>query len=145
MEQAIQVCLEDFQYKIAPPSVKICPLVDFDFSKSVIQFASLYPSSTCGYFQYLKALSLVFLKLQQGIPMIITRITNVSAQFACSISYIRFSAIHQINQTFDDLRILQLSFFNHVFLRRQMCQRRVYISFDPMFLESFYYLVYVID
>ena len=57
MERAMQVCLEDFQDTVAPSMVKIYPLVDFDFSESIIQFTSLYPLSTSGYFSYLKAYS----------------------------------------------------------------------------------------
>ena len=34
MEWAMQVCLEDFQDTIAPPRVKMYPLVDFDSSES---------------------------------------------------------------------------------------------------------------
>ena len=59
--RAIQVCLENFQDTIMPPRVKMYPLVDFYSSKYVIQFASLYPSSTGGYFSYLKTYSLVFI------------------------------------------------------------------------------------
>ena len=54
--------VEDFQDTIAPPRVKMYLLVDFDFSESAIQFASLYPSSIDEYFLYLKAYSLVFFK-----------------------------------------------------------------------------------
>ena len=59
VERAMQVCLEYFQDIVVPLRVKMYPLVDFDFSESAIQFASLYPSSTDGYFSYLKAYSLV--------------------------------------------------------------------------------------
>ena len=60
MERAMHVCLEDFQDTDVPPRVKIYPLVDFDFSNFAIQFILLYPSSTGGYFSYLKAYSLAF-------------------------------------------------------------------------------------
>jgi len=46
MKYAMQVYLEDFQDTDASPRVKMYPLVDFNSSKSAIQFASLYPSST---------------------------------------------------------------------------------------------------
>ena len=59
VERAIHVCLEDFQDTAAPPKINTYPLVDFDSSEFVIQLASLYPSSTGGYFSYLKAYSLV--------------------------------------------------------------------------------------
>jgi len=59
MEWAMQVCLEDLQDTIAPPRVKMYPLVDFDSLKSAIQFAMLYPSSTGEYSSYLKAYFLV--------------------------------------------------------------------------------------
>ena len=59
VERAIHVCLKDFQNTAAPPRVNTYPLVDFDSSESVIQLASLYPSSTGGYSPYLKAYSLV--------------------------------------------------------------------------------------
>jgi len=59
VERAMQVCLEDFQDTVAPPRVKMYPLVDFDSSKSAIQFALMYPSSTCEYIQYFKAYPLV--------------------------------------------------------------------------------------
>jgi len=62
VEHAMQVCLEDFQDMTAPLRVKMYPLVDFDFSKPAIQVTSLYLSSTCGYFSYLKAYSLIFFK-----------------------------------------------------------------------------------
>ena len=62
VEWVIQICLGDFQDTVASPRVKMYPLVDFGFSKSAIQFASLYSSSTGGYFSYLKAYSLVFFK-----------------------------------------------------------------------------------
>ena len=53
------VCLKDFQDTAAPLRVNMYPLVDFDFSESAIQLASLYPSSTGGHCPYLKAYSLV--------------------------------------------------------------------------------------
>ena len=59
VERAIHVCLEDFQETVVPPRVNTYPLVDFDSSESAIQFASLYSSSTDGYFSYLNAYSLV--------------------------------------------------------------------------------------
>ena len=59
VERVIHVCLKDFQATAAPPKVNTYPLVDFDFSKSAIQLASLYPSSISGYCPYLKAYSLV--------------------------------------------------------------------------------------
>jgi len=59
VEWALQVCLENFQDIVASPRVKMYLYVNFDFSKSIIQFVSLYPSSTCGYFSYLKAYSLI--------------------------------------------------------------------------------------
>ena len=59
VERAIHVCLKDFQDIAVPPRVNTYPLVDFDSSKSAIQFASMYPSSTGGYCPYLKAYSLV--------------------------------------------------------------------------------------
>jgi len=62
----MQVCLEDFQHMAAPPRVKMHPLVNFDSSESVIQFALLYPSSTCGYFSYLKAYFLVLIDWSTG-------------------------------------------------------------------------------
>jgi len=58
MEQAIHVCLKDFQDIFAHPRVNTYPLVDFYSSESVIQLTSMYPSSTVGYFLYLKAYSL---------------------------------------------------------------------------------------
>jgi len=61
VERAMQFCLEDFQDTVASPRVKMYPLIDFDFSESIIQFASIHPSSISGYFSYLKAYSLVFL------------------------------------------------------------------------------------
>ena len=57
VEQAIHVCLEDFQDTAAPARVNTYPLVDFDSSEFAIQLASLYPSSTGGYCPYLKAYS----------------------------------------------------------------------------------------
>jgi len=59
VERAIHVYLKDFQDIAAPPRVNMYLLVDFDFLESVIQLASLYPSSTGGYCPYLKAYSLV--------------------------------------------------------------------------------------
>ena len=59
MERAIHVFLKDFQDTAAPPRVNTYPLVDFDSSESAIQLASLYPSSTDGYFLYFKAYSLI--------------------------------------------------------------------------------------
>ena len=59
VEHAMHVYFEDFQDPAAPPRVKIYPLVDFDSSEFTIQFASLYLSSTGGYFLYLKAYFLV--------------------------------------------------------------------------------------
>ena len=59
VEWAMQVCLEDFQYTVAPSRVTMYSLVDFDFSESAIQLTSLYPSSIGGYCPYLKAYSLV--------------------------------------------------------------------------------------
>jgi len=56
VEWVIHVCLKDFQDIVAPPRVNTYPLVNFDFSESAIQLASLYPSSTG---PYLKAYSLV--------------------------------------------------------------------------------------
>ena len=41
VERVMQVCLKDFQDIVAPPRVKMYPLVDFDFSEFTIQFASL--------------------------------------------------------------------------------------------------------
>jgi len=46
VERAIHVCLEDFQDTAALPRVNTYPLVDFDFSESAIQLASLYSSIT---------------------------------------------------------------------------------------------------
>ena len=43
VEQAIHVCLKDFHDTAALPRVNMYPLVDFDFSESAIQLASLYP------------------------------------------------------------------------------------------------------
>jgi len=62
MERAMQVCLEDFQDTSMPMRLKMYSLVNFDSSEFAIQFVSLYPSSTGGYFSYLKAYSLVFFK-----------------------------------------------------------------------------------
>jgi len=59
VEWAMQVCLEDFQDTAVPPRVNMYPLVDFNFSESAIQFASLYPSSTSEYCPYLKVYFLV--------------------------------------------------------------------------------------
>jgi len=59
VERAMQVCLKDFQDNATPPRVKMYLLVNFDFLEFTIQFASLYPSSTSGYFSYLKTYSLV--------------------------------------------------------------------------------------
>ena len=59
VEWVIHVCLKDFQDTAAPPRVNTYPLFDFDFSESAIQLTSLYPSSTGGYFSYLKAYFLV--------------------------------------------------------------------------------------
>jgi len=59
VERAMQVCLKDFQDTVAPPRVNTYSLVDFDFSESAIQLASLYPSSTGRYCSYLKAYFLV--------------------------------------------------------------------------------------
>jgi len=59
MERAVQICLEDFQDTAVPPIVNIYLLVDFDSSESAIQLASLYPSSTCGYFSFLKTYFLI--------------------------------------------------------------------------------------
>ena len=56
MKQAIHVCLKDFQDIAALSRVNMYPLVDFVFSESAIQLASLYPSSNC---TYLKANSLI--------------------------------------------------------------------------------------
>jgi len=53
VEREMQYCLEDFQDTDTPPSVNTYPLVDFDSSKSTIQFASLYASSTGEYLPYL--------------------------------------------------------------------------------------------
>ena len=55
----MHVYLKDFQDIAAPPRVNMYPLVDFDSSESANQLASLYPSSTGGYYPYLKAYSLV--------------------------------------------------------------------------------------
>jgi len=46
VKRAIHVYLKDFQDTAAPPKVNTYPLVDFDSSKSAIQLATLYPSST---------------------------------------------------------------------------------------------------
>ena len=54
VERAINVCLKDFQDTAAPPRVNTYQLVDFDSSESAIQLASLYASSTGGYFLYFK-------------------------------------------------------------------------------------------
>jgi hypothetical protein len=43
------VCLPDLYETIAPPRVKIYPLVAYNSSTSDIQYASLYPSNTIGY------------------------------------------------------------------------------------------------
>jgi len=48
IERAVHVCLKDFQDTVVPSRVKMYLLVDFDFLESAIQFALLYPSSTCG-------------------------------------------------------------------------------------------------
>ena len=42
------VCLQDLQETAPPPNVNIYPLVAFSSSASIIQFESLYPSSTPG-------------------------------------------------------------------------------------------------
>ncbi|PHT58376.1 hypothetical protein CQW23_00739 [Capsicum baccatum] len=55
VEQAIQVSLDDFQEAAPPSIVNTYPLVDFTLFYSVIQFASLYPSSTAGYLLQFKA------------------------------------------------------------------------------------------
>ena len=60
VERAIHVYLKDSQDTAAPPRVNTFPLVDFDSSESVIQLASLYPSSTSRYCPYLKAYSLIY-------------------------------------------------------------------------------------
>jgi len=62
VERATKNCLEDFQDTVMPPREKMYMLVDFDFSEYAIQFASLYPSSICEYFSYLKAYFLVLFK-----------------------------------------------------------------------------------
>ena len=49
VEQAIHVCLEDFQDTAAPSRVNTYPLVEFDSSEFAIQLASMYPSSTARY------------------------------------------------------------------------------------------------
>ena len=49
VDLAIQVCLDDFQYTAAPPSVNTYPLFDFVSLVPVIQLASQYPPSTAGY------------------------------------------------------------------------------------------------
>jgi len=72
VERAMQVCLEDFQDRFAPPGVKMYLLVYFDSEKSAIQFASLYPSIIGEYFFYLKAYSLVFFKY----PLLVVRQSN---------------------------------------------------------------------
>ena len=59
VERAIHVYFKDLQDTVAPPRVNMYPLVDFDSSESAIQLASLYPSSTGGYFLYFKVYSLV--------------------------------------------------------------------------------------
>jgi len=46
VEWIMHVYLKDFQDIAVPLRVKMYQLVDFDFSKSAIQFASLFPSST---------------------------------------------------------------------------------------------------
>ena len=58
VKRAMHVCLKDFQVTVAPPSIDTYPLVDFDSSEFVIQFASLYLGRG-GYFSYLKIYSLV--------------------------------------------------------------------------------------
>jgi len=58
MEWAIRL-FERFPGYAAPPRVNTYPLVDFDSSKSVIQLASLYPSSTGEYYPYFKVYSFV--------------------------------------------------------------------------------------
>ena len=55
VERAMYVCLKDFKDTVVHPSVNTYVLVDFDSSKSAIQFASLYPLSTGEYFPYLNA------------------------------------------------------------------------------------------
>jgi len=62
VEQSMQVYLEDFQDTVTSSRVKMYPLINFDSLKFAIQFASLYPLSTGGYFPYLKAYYLVFFK-----------------------------------------------------------------------------------
>jgi len=59
VERAMQVCLKDFQDIASPPRVKMYPLVDFDSSKSAIQYASMYHPNTGRYSSYLKAYFLV--------------------------------------------------------------------------------------
>jgi len=59
VEQAIHVCLKDFQDIAAPLRVNMYPLVDFDSSESAIQLASIYSSSAGEYCLYLKAYFLV--------------------------------------------------------------------------------------
>jgi len=48
---------------VAPPRVNIYSLVDFDFSKSAIQFELPYFSSTSEYFTYLKAYFVVLIDI----------------------------------------------------------------------------------
>ena len=97
MERAMQVCLKDFQDTVVPLRIKMYLLVDFDVSKSAIQFASLtlqvqvdtshIPRHTLWYFSSSPLLVV-------GQSNSVTKITSVPAQFAYSVSYIGSSAIH---------------------------------------------------